>query len=100
MIHFKTMWDDVCSILNHNEIENLEILESFKTGFIVKTENGTEFITRDDFVDFWCHMLCFNKITEMDIDQKGKERRKCICNIIKNLPYINANNGVITLVEQ
>ena len=36
MIHFKKMWDDVCSILDHNEIENLEILESFKTGFIVK----------------------------------------------------------------
>ncbi len=45
-------------------------------------------------------MLCFNKVTEMDIEQKSKETKKCICNIVKNLPYINVNNGVITLVEQ
>ena len=99
MIHFKTMWDDVCSILDHNKVENLEIIESFKTGFIVKTEAGTEFITRDDFVDFWCHMLCFNKVTEMDIKEKGIETKKCICDIVKNLPYVNDSNGVITLVE-
>lgn len=100
MIHFKTMWDDVCNILSHNEIENLEILENYKTGFIVKTEHGTEFITKDDFVDFWCHMLCFNKITEIDIDKNGRETKKCICDIVKNLPYINDSNGIITLVEQ
>ncbi|EJO5346577.1 hypothetical protein NRP93_000628 [Clostridium botulinum] len=100
MIHFKTMWDDVCSILDHNEIENLEILESFKTGFIVKTKDGSEFVTRDDFVDFWCHMLCFNKVTPIDIEQKDKETKKCICDIVKNLPYISDDNGIISLVEQ
>lgn len=99
MIHFKTMWEDVCNILTNNKIENLETVECFKTGFIVKTNGVTEFITKDDFVDFWCNMLCFNNVSETEINKTGNEIKKCIYTIVKNLPYVNANNGVISLLE-
>lgn len=99
MVHFKKMWDDVCNILINDEIDDLEILETFNTGFIVKGNDEAEFITKDDFVDFWCHMLCFKKVTEMEIEENGKNRHKYICDIVKNLPYIDDSNGVITLTE-
>lgn len=99
MVAFKKMWDDVSVILSNDEVKNIQIIEKYKSGFVVKDENDTHFVTKDDFVDFWCNMLCFNKVEKDQILNNGKSGLKYVYEIIKTLPYINEKEGILKLIE-
>lgn len=99
MISFKVMWDDVCELLSENKIEDIQIVEKFKSGFIVKDMENTEFVTKDDFVDFWCKILCFNEITKKEIEDEGKTRLKYVYEVVKKLPYIDEKSGCLRITE-
>lgn len=99
MMAFKTMWNDVCGSISNNEIKNIEIVEKFKSGFVVKDKEDTHFVTKDDFVDFWCNMLFFNEVDKNKISKEGKSKLKYVYEVIKTLPYINENEGILTLNE-
>ncbi|AKN29777.1 hypothetical protein Ccar_02500 [Clostridium carboxidivorans P7] len=99
MVAFKTMWNDVCGSISNNKIEDIEILEEFKSGFVVKDKEDTHFVTKDDFVDFWCNMLCFNKVEKDSIIKEEKQKLKYVYEIVKTLPYINEKEGILRLSE-
>lgn len=99
MVAFKKMWDDVSVILSNDEFKDIQIIEKYKSGFVVMDENKTHFVTKDDFVDFWCNMLCFNKVEKDQILNNEKSGLKYVYEIIKTLPYINENEGILKLTE-
>lgn len=98
MVSFKRMWNDVKQILNDGEDIGIEIMEKYSSGFTVKEEESTTFVTRDDFVDFWCKMLYHNEIAEEELE-KETCKQKYIYEIIRKLPYINESSGVLRIVE-
>lgn len=98
MIAFKKMWEDVRLILSNEECSDVEILEKFNCGFTVKEQDDIIFITRDDFVDFWCKLLYYNELSLEQILKEDKSKLKCIYMIIKQLPYISESSGVIKLI--
>ncbi|MGH4139828.1 hypothetical protein [Clostridium sp.] len=99
MIPFKKMWEDVRRILADEDYPNVEILEKFNCGFTVKERGNVIFITRDDFVDFWCKLLYYNELSLEQVLKDDKLKPKYIYNIIKELPYISENSGVIKLMQ-
>jgi len=99
MVAFKKMWDDVRAILSNEEYSDIDILEQFNCGFTVKESENTIFITRDDFVDFWCKLLYYNELSLEQIIKDDKSKLKYIYNIIKQLPYVSENSGVIKLLQ-
>ena len=98
MIAFKKMWEDVRLILSNEEYSEIEILEKFNCGFTVKEQDDIIFITRDDFVDFWCKLLYYNELSLEQILEEDKSKLKYIYTIIKQLPYISEKSGVIKLI--
>ncbi|MBC2580111.1 hypothetical protein [Clostridium sp. DJ247] len=99
MISFKRMWDDVTVILSNNQVRDFEIVENFNSGFVIKDNNDTHFITKDDFVSFWCNMLCFNKVEKKQLIGDEKLRLNYVYHVIKSLPYINENEDTLNLTE-
>lgn len=99
MVAFKKMWDDVNLILSNDGVKDFEIVEKFKSGFVVKDNNNTHFVTKDDFVDFWCNMLCFNKVEKEELTKEGKSKLKYVYEIIKNLPYVKECEDTLNLTE-
>lgn len=99
MMTFKKMWDDVNFILSNSNIENINIVETFNSGFVIKDEKQTHFITKEDFIDCWCKLFCFNEIVENDLTEEKNLKQKYVYEIIKNLPYINEKNGSININE-
>ena len=99
MIAFKQMWEDVQLILLDEEYSDIEIMERFKCGFTVKVQNNIMFITKDDFSDIWCKLLYYNELTLEQIIKEDKVKPKYIYNIIKQLPYVSEQLGVIKLIQ-
>ena len=99
MVAFKKMWDDVRLMLSNGEYADIEILEKFNCGFTVKERGNIIFITRDDFVDFWCKLLYYNELSLEQVLEEDKSKLKYIYTIIKKLPYISENSGVIKLLQ-
>lgn len=99
MIAFKKMWEDVSDILSNDEFKDIQIVEKYKSGFVVKDENKTHFVTKDDFVDIWCSMLCCNQVEKDQILSAEKSGLKYVYEIIKTLPYINEKEGTLKLTE-
>ncbi|MGH4121693.1 MAG: hypothetical protein ACREV6_01950 [Clostridium sp.] len=99
MVAFKKMWEDVRLILSNKEYSDVEILERFNCGFTVKERDNIIFITRDDFVDFWCKLLYYNELSLEQVLKEDKSKPKYIYTIIKQLPYISENSGVIKLIQ-
>lgn len=99
MVAFNKMWDDVCVILANNEVKDLQIVENYNSGFVVKENENTYFVNKDDFVDFWCNMLFFNKVDKDSFAQGQKSAFKYVYKIIKNLPYITESEGTLNLTE-
>jgi hypothetical protein len=99
MVAFKKMWDDVRLILSNEEYSDIQILERFNCGFTVKERENIIFITRDDFVDFWCKLLYYNELSLEQVLEEDKSKLKYIYTIIKQLPYISENSGVIKLLQ-
>ncbi len=99
MVAFKKMWEDVRLILSNEEYSDIKILEKFNCGFTVKESDNVIFITRDDFVDFWCKLLYYNELTLEQVLKDDKAKPKYIYTIIKQLPYISESSGVIKLIQ-
>ena len=99
MVAFKKMWDDVRLILSNEEYSDIEIVERFNCGFTVKERENIIFITRDDFVDFWCKLLYYNELSLEQVLEDDKSKLKYIYTIIKQLPYVSENSGVIKLLQ-
>jgi hypothetical protein len=99
MVAFKQMWEDVRLILSNEEYSDIEISERFNCGFTVKERDNIIFITRDDFVDFWCKLLYYNELSLEQILKDDKSKPKYIYTIIKQLPYISESSGVIKLLQ-
>lgn len=99
MVAFTKMWNDVFKLINENEDEDLKIVEKFKSGFIVLNEEDREFITKEDFVDFWCKLLYYNEIpTEKLIGKNFKS--EYVYSLVSRLPYVSENEGILRLVEE
>ena len=99
MIAFKQMWDDVILILSHDDYSDIEVMERFTCGFTVKDQGEIIFITKDDFSDIWCKLLYFNELTLEQIIKDDKIKPNYIYNIIKQLPYVSEDFGVIKLIQ-
>lgn len=100
MIAFKKIWDDVCNIVLSNKISNVNIVENFHNGFIVKDDTNTHFITKQDFVDFWCSMICLNKVDKKNVLNDKSSGKKVVYEILKLLPYINENEGSLEISKE
>lgn len=100
MIAFKKMWEDVSGILVNDKIGDIDIIERYNTGFVVKDKDDTEFVTKDDFVDLWCQMLCCNEICMDQFSGHGKNKLKYAYRVLKNLPYISEKAGCLKLTEK
>ncbi|WP_446899551.1 hypothetical protein ACSVC9_06595 [Clostridium sp. LBM24168] len=100
MIAFKRIWDDVCNILSNEEIKDINIVENFNNGFLIKEGINTHFITKQDFVDFWCNMICLDKIDKEDVLKERNSEKKFVYEILKELPYINENGGSLKISER
>lgn len=99
MISFKKMWDDVSNSLSTDAYNDMNIVEKFKTGFVVDEDGDMQFITKDDFVDFWCKMLCLNQISHEQVLREEKSNMKYVYEIIKRLPYVSESSGVLKLKQ-
>lgn len=98
MVSFTKMWNDVFTMINENETDDMKIVEKFKSGLIVLNEKDKEFITKDDFVDFWCKLLYYNEISiEKIIGNSFKS--EYVYSLVSKLPYISENDGIIKLVQ-
>ncbi|MCY6957670.1 MULTISPECIES: hypothetical protein [Clostridium] len=97
MVPFKKMWEDAFGIISKDEVEDIYIVEKYSTGFVIEEEGITKFITKDDFVDFWCRMLCFKEFSKEDANKQDKF--KYVYHVVKKLPYIKENSGVLQLVD-
>jgi hypothetical protein len=99
MVAFKKMWEDVGQILSNEECSDVKILQRFNCGFTVKERDNIIFITRDDFVDFWCKLLYYNELSLEQVLKEDKLKPKYIYTIIKQLPYISESCGIIKLIQ-
>ncbi|MBA5851895.1 hypothetical protein H2684_11400 [Clostridium sp. cel8] len=99
MIEFKKIWDDVCNIVSSGKMKNINVIENFHNGFVVKekTNNSTHFITKQDFVDFWCNMMCLNKIEKKQVLKEKDQDKKIVYEILKTLPYISEKEDRLEL---
>jgi len=99
MVAFKKMWKDVGVILSDEGYSDIEIVQRFNCGFTVKERDNIIFITRDDFVDFWCKLLYYNELSLEQVLKEDKSKPKYIYTIIKQLPYISESCGIIKLMQ-
>jgi len=99
MVAFKKMWEDVLLILSNEKYLDIDILEKFNCGFTVKESDNLIFITKDDFVDFWCKMLYYTELSVDQILHDDKLKPKYIYTILKQLPYITESSGLIKLIQ-
>ncbi|MBU3101145.1 MULTISPECIES: hypothetical protein [Clostridium] len=97
MITFKKMWDDVLLLLSNDDYIDMNILEKFDSGFVVKESDDTIFITKEDFSSFWCKLLYYEKLSLKQVLSDDKLKPKYIYTMIKQLPYISENSSVIKL---
>ena len=99
MVTFNKMWDDVLVLLSNKDYIDMNILERFDSGFVVKESNSTIFITKEDFSSFWCKLLYYKKLSLQQVLGDDKLKPKYIYTIIKQLPYISENSSVIRLIQ-
>lgn len=97
VIPFQKMWEDALSMISKEEIKDMNIVETYKGGFIVEEGDVTEFINKDDFVDFWCKMLCYKEFPKDEA--KDHHKLKYVYKVIEKLPYVNESTNKLKLVE-
>lgn len=100
MVAFKKMWDDVLRLFQNEEKLNYHIIKTYDEGFIIGEKEDTTFVTKKDFIDFWCKMLYFNEISREQIKEEDNGNMTYIYDIIKNLPYVSEVRGVLRIVEE
>lgn len=96
-VAFKKMWEDVNSLMTNKNVE-LEVINVFNSGFVIKEDNETVFITKDHFVDFWCNILYYNKISKDQISREKGRYMNYVYDIVKHLPYVSENSNELTLI--
>ena len=99
MITFKKMWEDVILLLSKEDYIDMNILERFDSGFVVKESDNTIFITKEDFSNFWCKLLYYEKLSLQQILSDDKLKPKYIYTILKKLHYISESSSVIKLIQ-
>ena len=98
MISFKKMWDDVWGMITEGSIQKLEVIKEFQYGIIIQNESGKqEFITKDDFRDFWCKMLYYSEVTKEQAVEE--EKQGYVYEVIKQLPYIAEVSNKLSVRE-
>lgn len=97
VIPFQKMWEDALSIISKKEIKDVNIVETYKGGFIVEEGDITEFVNKDDFVDFWCKMLCFKEFSKNEA--KNHHKLKYVYKVIEKLPYVNESCDTLKLLD-
>lgn len=95
MVAFKKMWEDVNSLLNKENLD-LNIVEVFNSGFTVKENDDLVFVTREDFVDLWCNMLYYNKVSKKQLNDM-KSSMTYVYDVVKRLPYICESSDELTI---
>lgn len=95
MVAFKKMWEDVNSLLNKESLD-FNIVEVFNSGFTVKENDDLVFVTREDFVDLWCNMLYYNKVSKKQVNDM-KSSMTYVYDVVKRLPYICENADELTI---
>ncbi|WP_034849425.1 hypothetical protein [Clostridium hydrogeniformans] len=98
-VAFKKMWEDVNILINKENNIDLDIVDIFSTGFVINSNNERVFLTKDHFVDFWCNMLYYNKVSK---EQMGRDKNRYMCyiyDIVKHLPYVTEGKDELILVD-
>ena len=99
MIAFKKMWEDVFQLLSKDELVDINVTERLKSGFVYKVQEESTFITKEDFVDFWCKLLYFNEIDHKSIFEDGDVKKIVIYDILKKLPYVSDEKSKLKLIN-
>lgn len=99
MVAFKKMWDDINSKIDHNCTTGFQIKKKFETGFIVEEDGKNIFLTREDFVNFWCWFLYSEEIEINEIVNNKNPRYKYILDLVKGLPYTKIESEKLILVS-
>ncbi|KEH97867.1 hypothetical protein Z968_08745 [Clostridium novyi A str. 4552] len=97
MIPFKKVWEDSLAMISKDEVKELNIVETYKGGFVVKEDEDMEFINKDDFIYLWSKMICNNNISEDDA--LVNEKFRCVYQILKKLPYISESTTGLKIVD-
>ncbi|MEW8956330.1 hypothetical protein [Clostridium sp.] len=98
-VAFKKMWEDVNMLINEENNIDLEIVDIFSSGFVVNSNNERVFLTKDHFVDFWCNMLYYNKVSKEEMIKSKNRYMAYIYDIVKHLPYITEGKDELILVD-
>lgn len=101
MISFKTVWDDVQNIVNNNEELDIDIIEKYDGGFVIKHHDDTTFINKQDFVGVWCRIQCDDKVCVglHELGSKDEVKEHYVCKILKHLPYIEESLGILRISQ-
>lgn len=99
MISFKEMWSDINSEIDSNCNKGFKIKKKFETGFIIDEEGENVFLTKDDFVNFWCWFLYLKEININEIVNNKNGKYKYILNLMKELPYTKIENEKLILIS-
>ena len=91
MISFKNLWEEVNKFLSEDKFSEFNITQKLRRGFIVKQDDYVTFVTRDDFVDFWCNMLYSNGNDLKEGEKFENPKQVFIYKVMKksNLKLIN-----------
>lgn len=101
VISFKRMWDDVGGLLKNSiSIGSIEVQDEFDVLYALDDDGEYRFITKEDFIDFWCRMLYYSKVSKEQIIREDKINLKYVYEIIKRLPYIKEEAGSLVLLEE
>ncbi|CAM2827637.1 hypothetical protein HAHI6034_04920 [Hathewaya histolytica] len=98
MISFKVMWEDVKELISKGGELEIDIIEKYNTGFTVKEKDNITFITKDDFVDLWCKMLYYNEVP-INLEDNTNPKERYLYNILRKLPYIDDNSGILKIIK-
>lgn len=99
MVSFKKMWEDVNSLVISGEFNDLENIRGYEEGFIVNNEGETMFLDSQDFIDFWSKMLLYSEIDKSSILDNQNNNFNLIYMLVRQLPYIEENQGKLTLMS-
>jgi len=99
LVSFKKMWEDVSRILSEEKFSELDIIQKFRSGFIVKENESTTLVTRDDFVDFWCILLYSNEVDYKKLEINGDSKQIFIYEVTKKLPYVREEQSILKLIN-
>lgn len=98
MIAFKKMWEDVNHIMMNNKDLGINVIDNCSGEFAMKNSGDSAiFLTKEDFVDVWCHMQYYNKVFKGESFNITDEVADCIYSIIRELPYIKEEDNELTI---